>query len=66
MDSHEKKVEVGAEGMKIVEGERERVYLKKGFLRPILFIHTAGFSNSHNYTLHVRRHHCLPGEQEPR
>lgn len=38
------------------------VYLKKGGLRPVLFIHAAGFANGHNYTLHVRGHHRLPGE----
>lgn len=38
------------------------VYLKKGGLRPVLFIHAAGFANGHNYTLHVGGHHRLPGE----
>lgn len=38
------------------------MYLKKGGLWPVLFIHAAGFANGHNYTLHVGGHHRLPGE----
>lgn len=41
------------------------MYLKKGCLRPILFIYAAGFANGHNYTLHVGGHHRLPRKQEP-
>lgn len=47
------------------ERERDRVYLKKGCLWPVLFIYAAGFANGHNDTLHVRGHHCLPRKQEP-